>query len=131
MEASEWRGRRFQQTRLADSLGTPVTLLPNSQFLVTQFDPYPEAKAGKRVIMEHFYRRMRRHFRILLTPGGKPIGGRWTYDAENRKPLPRGARPPSMPVFPPDAITQEVMSEVETAGHGMGTAAGFELAVTR
>jgi deoxyribodipyrimidine photolyase-related protein len=131
MEASEWRGRRFQQTRLADSLEIPVTLLPNSQFLVTQFDPYPEAEAGKRVIMEHFYRRMRRHFRTLMTPGDEPIGGQWNYDAENRKPLPRGARPPSAPVFPPDDITREVMAEVETAGHGVGTADGFELAVTR
>ncbi|MGD9049610.1 MAG: cryptochrome/photolyase family protein, partial [Anaerolineae bacterium] len=131
MEASEWRGCRFQHTRLADSLGIPVTILPNSQFLVTQFDPYPEAEAGKRVIMEHFYRRMRRHFRILMTPDGKPIGGQWNYDAENRKPLPRGAQPPSAPVFSPDDTTREVIAEVEATGHGVGTAGGFELAVTR
>ena len=131
MEASEWRGRGFQQGRLADRLGIPVTLLPNTQFLTGRFDPYPEAQPGKRVIMEHFYRRMRRHFGILMTPEDHPVGDRWNYDAENRKPLPKGARPPAVPVFQPDAITREVMAEVKATGHGVGTARDFGLAVTR
>ena len=131
MEASEWRGRRLQQRQLADSLGIPVTLLPNTQFLTGRFDPYPETGADKRVIMEYFYRRMRRHFDILMTPDGQPVGDQWNYDAENRKPLPQGARPPAVPVFHPDDMTREVMAEVEATGHGVGTVRDFGLAVTR
>lgn len=130
-EASEWQERTFQQTRLAASLGIAVTLLPNTQFLSGRFDPFPDAKADRRVVMEHFYRSMRRHFDILLAPGGEPVGGRWNYDDQNRKTLPRNAQPPVVPIFSPDAITQEVMAEVEAAGHGVGTASGFGLAVTR
>jgi deoxyribodipyrimidine photolyase-related protein len=81
--------------------------------------------------MEHFYRRMRRHFDVLMAPDGKPVGGKWNYDAENRKPLPPDAEPPPVPTFEPDAITREVMAEVEAAAHGVGTANGFDLAVTR
>jgi deoxyribodipyrimidine photolyase-related protein len=131
MEASEWLGRGFQKKRLADTLGIPVTLLSNSQFLTGRFDPYPDAQPGKRVIMEHFYRRMRRHFGILMTPDDHPFGDRWNYDAENRKPLPKGARPPEVPIFQPDEITREVMAEVEATGHGVGTVRNFGLAVTR
>lgn len=131
MAASEYRARAFQQMHLAASLGKTVTVLPNTQFLVGQFDPYPKAETGKRVVMEHFYRRMRRHFDVLMASGGKPSGGRWNHDAENRRPLPRGVEPPPLPRFEPDAITRQVMAEVEAAGHGVGTVEGFSLAVTR
>jgi deoxyribodipyrimidine photolyase-related protein len=131
MEASEWRGRRFQQTRLSGSLGIPTTILPNTQFLVGRFDPYADIEASKRVVMEYFYRRMRRHFGILMTADDQPVGDRWNYDAENRKPLPKDAQPPSVPVFEPDAVTREVMSEVAANGNGVGSVAGFSLAVTR
>jgi deoxyribodipyrimidine photolyase-related protein len=131
MAASEYQVRKFQRVQLADSLRIPTTVLPNTQFLVGQFDPYPDTEAGKRIIMEHFYRRMRRHFDILMATDGEPAGGKWNYDAENRKPLPRSAQPPSAPVFEPDAVTRDVMSEVEATGHGVGTVGGFNLAVTR
>ena len=66
MAASEYQTRLFQKTRLAGSLGITVTVLPNTQFLVGQFDPYPDAEAKQRVVMEYFYRRMRRHFDLLM-----------------------------------------------------------------
>ncbi|WGS60479.1 cryptochrome/photolyase family protein [Vibrio lentus] len=40
----------------------------------------------KHIMMEHFYRRMRKRFDILLEDG-KPVGGKWNYDANNRKKL--------------------------------------------
>ncbi|CAH7137961.1 Cryptochrome/photolyase family protein [Vibrio chagasii] len=40
----------------------------------------------KHIMMEHFYRRMRKRFDILLNDG-KPVGGKWNYDANNRKKL--------------------------------------------
>ena len=40
----------------------------------------------KHIMMEHFYRRMRKRFDILLDDG-KPVGGKWNYDANNRKKL--------------------------------------------
>jgi deoxyribodipyrimidine photolyase-related protein len=131
MAGSEWPGREFQPARLADSLDVPVTVVPNTQFLVGRFEPYPDAEADKRIVMEHFYRRMRHHFDILLTPKGEPVGGRWNYDAENRKRLPPNVQPPPVPRFSPDDITQAVMAEVEAAGHGVGTVRDFALAVTR
>ncbi|MFZ1396060.1 MAG: cryptochrome/photolyase family protein [Candidatus Promineifilaceae bacterium] len=130
MMASEWNGRSFQQNQLAQIVGIPVTLLPNTQFLVGQFDPYPNHSPDKNVIMEYFYREMRRHFGVLLDDG-QPVGGDWNYDKENRKSLPKKIDLPDVPRFEPDGITQEVIDEVAAAGHGVGSLAGFDLAVTR
>lgn len=130
MAASEYRGRRFQQTRLADVTGVPVEVLPNTQFLVGQFDPFADVPRGKATVMEYFYRAMRRRFDILMD-GDQPVGGQWNYDHDNRQPLPRtGIDIPPLIGFPPDALTREVMRAVDAHGHGLGTTAGFAYAVT-
>jgi deoxyribodipyrimidine photolyase-related protein len=81
--------------------------------------------------MEYFYREMRRHFSVLMTEDGQPVGGQWNYDKENRKPLPADASPPAVPRFEPDEITLQVMEEMEALEHGIGTVTGFDMAVTR
>ncbi len=130
MAAAEEPTRRFQQDEAGPALNTPVEVLPNTQFLTGQFDPFPNAPPERTIIMATFYRAMRRHFDVLLERDGAPVGGRWSYDAENRKPLPRGAQPPPPPRFPPDAITRAVMDEVATFPDGVGSVEGFDLAVT-
>ncbi len=133
MAASEFDARRWQEAALAGEVGRPVTVLPNTQFLVgSPPSPWRETPLPRsaRVVMETFYRAMRRQFGVLMTPAGEPVGGRWNFDTENRKPLPRGAQPPQRITFPPDTITRQVIAELDAAGHGVGSAAGFNLAVT-
>jgi deoxyribodipyrimidine photolyase-related protein len=130
MAASEYDMRLWQHTRLAEVAGCAVALLPNTQFLVGQHDPFVGAPADRRIVMEHFYRAMRRHFGVLMADDGSPAGGRWNYDEENRKPLPKGTGVSRQIAFPPDAITRAVMDAVEIAGQGGGSAVGFELGVT-
>lgn len=142
MAASEFDMRHWQEEALAAEVGVPVIVLPNTQFLVNSPrlpwreapPPQPALYEGKgekrRVVMETFYRAMRRRFGVLMTPEGEPAGGQWNFDAENRKPLPRGVEPPKPITFTPDAVTRQVMAEVDAAGHGVGIAAGFNLAVT-
>ena len=63
--------------------------------------------------MESFYRDMRRATGLLMDDAGKPEGGRWNFDAENRRRLPARAPVPKPRRFPPDAVTREVMAMVE------------------
>ncbi len=130
MAAAEHHVRGKQHT-LADSLGVPVEVVPNGLFLVEQFNPIPEPEPGRRYVLENFYRAMRKRFGLLIEPDGTPTGGAWNFDADNRKPLPRKLQVPPVPRFEPDAITRAVMAEVEASGHGVGSAEGFDLAVTR
>ena len=131
MAAAEHAPRRWQLGSMGEDLGLPVEILPNSMFLVERFDPIPDPEPGKRYVMENFYRAMRKHFDLLIEPGSLPTGGAWNFDKENRRPLPKGHKAPSMKSFEPDAITRKVMKEVESEGFGVGSTEGFDLAVTR
>ncbi len=131
MAASEYDTRRMQQEDLEQQLAIPLTILPNTQFLVEQFSPYPHPQKGKRYIMENFYRAMRDHFQILMEGEGKPAGGKWNYDEMNREPLPAPMVFPKPFLCEPDEITQEVMVQVEADAYGIGTTSDFKMAVTR
>jgi deoxyribodipyrimidine photolyase-related protein len=131
MAASEHLIRRWQLDQARDALGVPVETLPNGMFLVERFSPFPNARPGQRVVMENFYRSMRRRHGLLMEPDGAPTGGVWNLDAENRRPLPPDYEPPPLPRFEPDAITRRAMLDVEASGHGVGSVEGFDLATTR
>ena len=129
MAASSFGGEEFLQG-LPDRLGLPVKVLPNTQYLSSQFDPTPDIGPDEAVRQEAFYRAMRRHFGILMAADGEPEGGQWNYDKQNRKPLPAEANPPEPISFQPDALTREVMDEIKALAPTFGTLAGFDLAVT-
>ena len=109
MAAASHAGCAFQE-RLGKTLGLPVTVLPNTQFLTGRFNPIPDPQPGRRYVMENFYRAMRRWFGVLMD-GDEPAGGRWNFDAENRRPLPRDLPLPEDDTFAPDAITRDALAE--------------------
>jgi deoxyribodipyrimidine photolyase-related protein len=129
MQASTQRGWNFQE-RLANQLPASVEILPNSQFLVGLYDPFPENNPGRRHTQENFYRAMRRHFNLLMEINGEPLGGKWNFDSENRRRLPSGIQPPPAIVFEPDQITREVIHQVNNYPNLNGTDEGFDMAVT-
>ncbi len=87
-------------------------------------------KRPRTFLMDRFYRAMRNRSGLLME-NGKPIGGKFSYDQENRKPY-RGEVPvPERPVYPPDAITREVLQLVnELFPTHFGSLEGFDLPVT-
>lgn len=110
-EASEWRVWAMIEAWPA-VLGVPVKVLPDTRFFCSLPEFAALATARKAERMEYFYREMRRRSGILMQDGA-PIGGQWNFDVENRKPLPKGARPPNRLRFNPDAITREIMALVD------------------
>jgi len=81
--------------------------------------------------MEFFYREMRCSMGLLMD-GGKPEGGRWNFDAENRKSASSGLCMPEVLSFEPDRITREVLDLVGTRfGNHFGDLEPFWFAVTR
>lgn len=131
MLAAEHAPRRWQLGGMADDLGVLVEVAPNTQFLVGRSDPIPDPEPGRRYVLEDFYHAIRRRFRLLIGPDGEPAAGRWNFDLDNRRRLPRRAAIPRPPRFEPDATTRAVIAEVEEAGWGVGSALGFDLAATR
>lgn len=43
-----------------------------------------------------YYKQQRKKRNVLLDENGKPQGGKWTFDKENRKKYPKGKTPPSI-----------------------------------
>ncbi len=119
--------------KVARSMSVPLDIREDGHFLC-RIDQFRDFAAERRSFrMEHFYRHMRRMLQVLLDDTGKPAGGTWNYDAENRKSFgPGGPRPlPPLPSFAPDTMTRQVMHLVETRfAHHPGTTNGFSLPVT-
>jgi deoxyribodipyrimidine photolyase-related protein len=113
VEAGEWRLARAIETVAAEA-GVALRVLQDPHFLCSHQDFEDFARGRKRLLMENFYRRMRRTLRVLMVDD-EPAGGTWNFDHDNRKAF--GAKGPgALPRprrCPPDALTQQVMAEVE------------------
>ena len=72
---------------LVRSLG--VMVLPGRGFITSQSEFATWAQSRRRLVLEDYYRDVRRRTGILMTPSGEPVGGRWNFDAENRLPPPK------------------------------------------
>ena len=53
--------------------------------------------SGKKPFMAKFYEMQRKRLGVLLDDEGGPLGGRWSFDADNRKKLPKGITVPEEP----------------------------------
>ncbi|MDM7957076.1 cryptochrome/photolyase family protein [Blastomonas sp.] len=131
-EPGEWRVLAAMQ-EWADRFDVPVDLREDSRFVCThaEFDTW--AAARKQLRMEFFYRDMRRKTGLLIDEHGKPEGGEWNFDSENRKPPPNEPLLIPQPLrFKPDAITREVLALVARrfADHP-GSLEDFAFATTR
>jgi deoxyribodipyrimidine photolyase-related protein len=113
------------------TLGIPVEIRADDRFFASKERFARWANGRKSYRMEYFYREMRRETGLLMD-GDAPVGGQWNFDAENRKPLPRGKTLPVRKRFPPDAITREVLDLVRRRfAHHFGEPEPFGWAVTR
>lgn len=109
----EWRVLHALEAA-AETSGRPLRMVENGHFYCTPGEFADWAAGRKSLIMEYFYRTMRRREGLLLDAEGEPEGGQWNYDEKNRKPLGADApAPPPVPRFEPDAITAEVLTLVE------------------
>jgi deoxyribodipyrimidine photolyase-related protein len=87
--------------------------LPHEGWLTSQIDfEMSKVKGGvQRWRMDAFYRQVRRRTGILMDDD-EPMGGKFSFDAENRKPW-KGSPPvPIAPRFDPDEVTREVAARV-------------------
>ncbi|MAQ63988.1 MAG: cryptochrome/photolyase family protein [Actinobacteria bacterium] len=124
--------RVYQDVLFWQSLfNIPVEIREDTRFICSKkrFKEWTDGK--KQLRMEFFYREMRQEFDILMKDG-KPIGGTWNYDKQNRKPPKKNLQIPTCFQVKEDSITQDVKSMVnkEFSSH-FGDIDPFFYAVTR
>ena len=120
----------FEALRLA--LPMPLDILPDTRFLCTQAEFNEWADGRRELRMEYFYREMRKRHNLLMEADGKPSGGRWNFDSDNRKAPVAGLSGPARISFRKDRITLDVLDLVRRRfPDGYGRLEPFHFAVTR
>ena len=64
--------------------------------------------------MDRFYQHVRRRTGVLMDGAGKPLGGKFSFDAENRKRWDGTPPAPHPPEFAGSLLREEVVREIET-----------------
>ena len=129
-EAGEWR-LRTDMAEWAARLDISVTICADGRFLCSEGEFADWAEGRKALRMEYFYRDMRRKTGLLME-GDQPAGGKWNYDADNRKPAGQDLLMPRPRRTPPDPVTVDVLELVAARfPDRFGSLDDFWFAVTR
>jgi deoxyribodipyrimidine photolyase-related protein len=89
----DWLEKRIRKMASACVL----KVYTNPQFLNTKEDLASFFRPKKKSFFQTtFYKQQRKKRSILLNEDGHPIGGKWTYDTENRKKYPKSKTPPAI-----------------------------------
>jgi len=99
----------FRQFNALKEFG--VEFIPNDFFLTPRPLFAQWAGGQKSYLMENFYRLQRTRLDVLMEKG-KPAGGAWNFDKENRLPPPKNYTWPPYLEHKRDQIDQEVANEI-------------------
>lgn len=83
-----------------------LQIIPHEGWLTTR-EQFRASMKNPPWRMDAFYRHVRRATGVLME-NGKPLGGKFSFDAENRKPWKGEPPAPAPPNFPLDPIKEEV-----------------------
>lgn len=104
----DWILRRLH--RAAFDAGLSLNILPSPLFLNSPSELEAYFSTRKTFFQTDFYIHQRKQRGILLTSDGKPVGGKWSFDAENRERYPRGKTPPAIQFPSPDEHVTEALA---------------------
>jgi len=106
------------QKRLSQGLhesGIQGTQYPSPMFLNSKDDLAAFFRLDKKKYHQTtFYKEQRKKRNILMDPEAKPMGGKWTYDTENRKKYPAKKIPPAISFPDVDSYTKEAKQYVNS-----------------
>lgn len=98
---------------LSKQLTIELKILDNPSFLNTRSDLNAFFQSEKKQFSQtSFYIQQRKKAEILLDTSGKPTGGKWTFDAENRKKYPLKKTPPQVHYPPANPFYTEAYAYV-------------------
>ncbi len=110
--SGEWRLEQAFDVLEAD-LELPFERREDDRFIASLGEFFDWSRGKSTLTMEFFYREMRKKTGLLME-GGKPVGGRWNFDKENRRRLPSGLEPPSRVLWGDNATVHELKALVES-----------------
>jgi deoxyribodipyrimidine photolyase-related protein len=92
--ADNWLEKRIKQT--AEKTGIIIHEYPSPCFLNSREELKEYFSGKKKYSQTDFYIKQRKKLGILIDENGSPVGGKWTYDAENRLKYHAAKKPPKV-----------------------------------
>ena len=84
-----------------------ITFIQSPMFYNSRQDFQNYLGKSKKPFMAAFYKQQRIEKNILMLDSN-PVGGKWSFDEENRKKIPESLTTPSQPKFKEDIIVKDV-----------------------
>jgi deoxyribodipyrimidine photolyase-related protein len=105
--------KRLLQARRADSSVPAFEFLTSPNFYLKNQEIQQYFSGKHKYLLADFYQWQRERFNVLIGEDYKPVGGKWSFDEENRKKLPKDVKLPSFGVFGSNKYVEEATSFVE------------------
>ncbi len=106
----DWLKTRFRHS--CENLNIKLTKFETPMFFNSAATLANSFPTKKHYSLTDFYRKERLRLGILLDNDGKPLGGKWTFDADNRKKLPKNIYVPSVKFPVQNEFTTEAIGYV-------------------
>jgi deoxyribodipyrimidine photolyase-related protein len=94
---------------LCNTISIPSKSIDSEHFFTSRNELGDFFQGKKTFLMESFYRAMRKKHDVLMD-GDQPLTGKWNYDSDNRKKLPKDHKPTSPLIF--DNDVSEILFEI-------------------
>lgn len=104
----DWLEQRLSQSAAAN--GVALHKNPSPLFLNTSEAIADYFLSKKKMFQTDFYKNQRLSRNILVDAQQKPVGGKWTFDEENRLKYPKGKTPPKIEFLKPNAFYTEAIA---------------------
>ena len=110
--------------------GMVLKTIPSPLFLSSEAEIRKLLGDKKHYLMAGFYQKQRKRLDILMS-GTEPVGGKWSFDEDNRKKLPDGLVPPPPLELRSNRFVEEAEAYVNTNfGGNPGVTSGINYPVT-
>jgi len=109
--SDDWLLRRVQ--RYASKHKLSCTIYPNPNFITSMNDANAYFDQKKKYFQTDFYIYQRKKNQLLLQKDNTPVGGKWTFDTENREKLPKNLALPVLEFPQENSYTKEARIYVE------------------
>ncbi len=116
-----WLEKRIKATRLELEILDSPLFINTKDDLTAYFD-------GKKSYHQTDFYKQQRTSRNILMKAGKPLGGKWTYDTENRKKYPKNKKAPSIHFPENNQYNEEARKYTEkNFGENYGNLTSYQL----
>ncbi len=107
--------KKFLKRMIENSIDVVVIKSP---MFIFEREKFNEMAKGKKVYrMASFYQKARRDLNILMDKNDQPVGGKWSFDEENRKKIPKDTLIPSLPSFKDSIHKDDVIKVISKNFH--------------